>query len=199
MKIAASFYHGGDVLQIAKGLLGKALYTLLDEKLCSGLIVETEAYSAKDDKASHAYLNRRTKRTETMYAAGGLAYIYLCYGIHSMFNVVCNEENIPDAVLVRAIQPLEGIEYMQERRNMFHQKPILTAGPGSVCKALGIHTAMDREDLNGNRIWIEDHKVFIEEDQILCSPRVGVGYAQEDALLPWRFRIKNNLWCSKAK
>jgi len=198
-KLQRGFYLGNDVVQIAKDLLGKTLCTQIDGLLTSGKIVETEAYCWEKDKASHAHLNRRTNRTKILFGKGGFAYVYLCYGIHSLFNIVTNREEFADVVLIRAIEPLKGVEHMMARRGMDKPKYNLTAGPGVMSKALGITTEHYGTDLIGNKIWLEDNNETVSPDAVLSSPRVGIDYAEEDALLPWRFRIANNLWCSKAK
>lgn len=198
-KLDAGFYLRKDVVKIARELLGKVLCTTIDGKYCSGMIVETEAYAGVNDRASHAYGGRNTDRTRTMFATGGTAYIYLCYGIHHLFNVVTHLEGTPHAVLVRAIEPLEGVEYMLERRGKKTVDHTLTAGPGSLSQALGIHYTESGLSLHGDRIWIEDRGFAVPTSRITASPRVGVGYAKEDALLPYRFRIRDNPWTSKAK
>ena len=198
-KIQKSFYTRPDVVQISKELLGKFLYTKIDGILTGGMIVETEAYSGENDKACHAHLGRRTKRTEIMYHTGGVAYTYLIYGIYTLFNIITNETGKADAVLIRAIEPTEGLKEMQLRRNQAKIRTNLTAGPGLLSQALGISTKHYGTDLTGNLIWLEDKKVEIHESEIIASPRVGIAYAEEHALLPWRFRIKNNKWTSKAK
>lgn len=197
-KLPYHFYSGTDVLQIAKDLLGKVLVSCSDGALCtSGMIVETEAYTGEHDKAAHVYGGKRTRRTETMYGRAGHAYIYLCYGIHHLLNVVTHSENVPHAVLIRALAPLEGIELMMKRRNKTKQDITLTRGPGSLCQALGIHYGQSGESLLGDRIWIEDRGIKIPEDEIESGPRIGVAYAQEDALLPYRFWIRANPYVSK--
>lgn len=198
MKLAKNFYLRDDVVQISRELLGKAVYTCINGQVTSGIIVETEAYCGRNDRACHAF-GKRTPRTEIMYAEGGVAYIYLCYGIYHLLNIVTNKKQLADAVLIRAIQPVDGIEYMLTRRGFDALNYKLTAGPGVLSIALGITTQHYGEDLSGKSIWLEDHQQVIVDDDILCSPRVGVGYAGEDAIRPWRFRIKNNPWCSKAK
>lgn len=198
-KLEKDFYLRPDVVQISKDLIGKFLYTSIDGALTGGMIVETEAYSGRNDKACHAHLNRRTKRTEIMYRDGGMAYVYLCYGIHYLFNITTNVEGLADAILIRAIEPVEGLRFMQERRNFFKNSPILTAGPGVVSKALGINKNHYGQSLLGETIWVEDKGTIIKQEEIQASPRVGVAYAGEHALLPWRFRLKNNEWTSKAK
>ena len=176
-KLPADFYQREDVLLISRELLGKVLCTNFHGKLTSGIIVETEAYAGVTDKASHAYGGRRTKRTETMYAKGGSAYIYLCYGIHHLFNIVTNKENIPHAVLIRAIEPQDGFQVMLERRNKKEMNHMLTAGPGSLTQALGITIKDSGTFLMDNLIWLEDQNIQINNQDILASPRVGVHYA----------------------
>jgi len=193
------FYLKQDVVKIAKNLLGKFLFTNINNILTGGMIVETESYKAIDDKASHAYMGKRTKRNEAMYLKGGIAYVYICYGIHSLFNVVTNKKDMPDAVLIRAIEPIEGLDAILKRRGKKNLNPKLTSGPGALCMALNITKALNGASLNSKIIWIEDRNIQIQEKDILCSKRVGVDYAKEDALLPWRFRIKNNKWTSIAK
>lgn len=197
-KLEREFYTREDVVEVAKDLIGKYLFTQINGLLSAGRIVETEAYNGRTDRACHAHLNRRTKRTEIMYAEGGLAYVYLVYGLHNLFNIVTNKEGYADAVLVRAIEPVTGIELMQERRNLFSLKPQLTAGPGITSQALGITKKHYGTDLTQNTIWLEDRGKLAAKEEIIARPRVGVAYAQEDALLPWRFSIKGNRWVSKA-
>ena len=189
-----SFFERDDVVLIARELIGKVLCTRINGVLTSGIITETEAYAGVSDKASHAYGGRRTPRTEIMYSRGGTAYIYLCYGIHSLFNVVTSVEGNPHAVLIRAIEPLEGNVAMAQRINADKLKPFHSIGPGKVSKLLGIHfnmTGMDMiqdKDVRGeSRIWIEDRGIRTESSNIQVGTRIGVGYAGEDALLPYRF------------
>lgn len=189
MKLTPDFYMRDDVVRVAKELLGKVLYTKFNGKITAGIITETEAYAGIKDRASHAYNNRRTKRTEVMYAPGGTAYVYLCYGIHNLFNVVTNQKDVPHAVLVRGIKPFAGIETIRKRRGSSSE--IITCnGPGTVSQALGIITAHTGIDLNGNVIWIEDKGIKIRPGDIIKNPRIGVDYAGADALLPYRFTIK---------
>ena len=198
-KLPAKFYKRGDVLAISKELLGKVLCTQFDDNLTSGIIVETEAYAGETDRASHAYGGKRTHRTEIMYASGGKTYIYLCYGIHHLFNVVTNIEGIPHAILIRAIKPTNGIEIMLQRRNKKKVTPSLAAGPGALTQALGITTKDSGLSLMGDIIWLEDQHYYYPDQDILSSPRVGVKYAGDDAKNLWRFRIENNPWLSPAK
>ncbi|QBJ85425.1 DNA-3-methyladenine glycosylase [Chryseobacterium gleum] len=197
MKLPRSYYSNPDVLFLAKDLLGKVLFTEIDGETTAGIIVETEAYFGVKDKASHAYGGRRTDRTETLYSHGGVSYVYLCYGIHHLFNVVTSVEDEPHAVLVRAVEPLIGKEIMELRRNMPATKPSISAGPGSAAKALGIDRSFNRKKLTENEIWIEDHGIAYRPDEIIAGPRIGVAYAEEDALLPWRFFVKGNKYVSK--
>ena len=197
MKIPHSFYLSSDVVSISKSLLGKYLFTCIDGLVTGGYIVETEAYNGVVDKASHAFGDRKTPRTQIMYEEGGIAYIYLCYGIHEMLNVVTSVEGQPHAILIRAIEPTTGIDTMLARRNMEAIKPNITAGPGSVAKALGISRKINGISLQNDTLWIEDRGLIFKDEQIAAVPRIGVAYAGEDALLPYRFYVKNNIYVSK--
>jgi DNA-3-methyladenine glycosylase len=197
-KLPRSFYLRDDVLQIARELLGKFLVTRFRGVMTSGMITEAEAYAGVIDSASHAHKGRRTNRTEIMYAMGGTAYVYLCYGVHHLFNVVTNEKDIPHAILIRGIEPAEGIETMLKRRKMRQITHSLTAGPGSLSKALGIQVKHTGTDLLGDQIWIEDHGVRIPPSKIIRTKRIGVEYAGEHAHLPYRFIIKGNKWITKS-
>ncbi|KPE51034.1 DNA-3-methyladenine glycosylase [Chryseobacterium indologenes] len=197
MKLPLSYYTNQDVIFLAQNLLGKVLFTEINGEITAGIIVETEAYSGIQDKASHAYGGRRTDRTETLYSPGGVSYVYLCYGIHHLFNVVTSVENDPHAVLIRAVEPLIGKEIMESRRKMPTTKAAISSGPGSAAKALGIDKSFNKKDLDGNEIWIEDQGITYNPDEIATGLRIGVAYAQEDALLPWRFFVKNNKYVSK--
>lgn len=195
-KLPLDVYRQKNVCTVAKALLGKLLVTYLDDQLTIGRIVETEAYNGITDKASHAWGNRRTQRTEVMYAEGGVSYVYLCYGIHHLFNVVTNEVDIPHAVLVRALEPVSGVEHMLARTNMRRPDVSLTRGPGKLSKAMGITTADTGVSLLGDRLFIADDGFPVRTSQILATPRIGVDYAGEDARLPYRFLLKNNLYVS---
>ena len=189
MKLSRDFYLRDDVVAIGCDLLGKMLSTRLDGKLTQAIIVETEAYAGVTDKASHAYGGRRTKRTEPIYGQGGTAYVYLCYGLHHLFNVVTNQEETPHAVLIRAGIPMTGVGRMLKRRNKAKVDKTLLAGPGSLAKALGITTDHTGLSLMNGQIWIEDQGADIADDAVTIGPRVGVDYAGEDALRPYRFRL----------
>jgi len=194
MKLTESFYIRRNVTTIARQLLGKILKTKINNQVTSGIIVETEAYSDKE-RGSHAFKGM-TKRNEVMYERGGSAYVYLCYGVHEMFNVVTNDEGEADAILIRALEPLDGIETMLKRMGTNSLKRI-TSGPGKLTKALGIDRKLNGEKLTKDKIWIEDRGIKISSAKIISSPRIGIDYAGEDALLPWRFTIKENKWISK--
>jgi DNA-3-methyladenine glycosylase len=190
VKLQEEFYRRDDVVQISRELLGKILSTNVDGVLTQTVITETEAYAGVTDKASHAYGGRRTKRTEPMFGPAGVAYVYLCYGIHHLFNVVTNTEGTPHAILIRAGEPLQGVHQMLARRKKDAVDARLLGGPGSLAKALGITTELTGANLCGDRVWIEDQAISILPDDIQVSPRVGVDYAKEDARLPYRFRIR---------
>lgn len=198
MKLPRSFYTRDDVVQIARELLGKKLCTEIGGTLTSGMIVETEAYRGWGDRACHARENRCTPRTKIFYQQGGVAYVYLCYGIHHLFNIITNEKERADAVLIRAVQPIDGVEVMMRRRNLSTLTYRLTSGPGALSQALGITTRHYGTDLLGNTIWLEEYRpVYAKE--IVAGPRIGVNYAGPDALLPWRFWISDNPWVSKVR
>ena len=199
MILPSSFYTRADVVEISKALLGKVLVTNINGLYTAGMIVETEAYAGPTDKACHAFCNRRTRRTNVMFEEGGVAYVYLCYGIHHLLNVVTHVQDQPYAVLIRGIEPLEGIEVMLERRNATVVKPALTAGPGSLSAAMGITTSLSGVSLQGPEIFIEDRGIKVPQKDIVAGTRVGVAYAAEDALLPYRFSIKGNPYVSKGK
>ena len=189
MKLSHDFYLRDDVVAISHELLGKVLCTDINGELSKVIISETEAYAGVSDKASHAYGNKRTKRTEPMFGEGGTAYVYLCYGIHYLFNVVTNSRDIPHAVLIRAGIPLAGTELMLERRDKAKVDKALLGGPGSLAKALGITTEHTGLSLLDKQIWIEDQGMEIADESVLVGPRVGVDYAADDALRPYRFRL----------
>lgn len=197
--IPKSYYQSMDVLGLSKDLLGKYLVSNVGGKLTSGIIVETEAYRAPDDKACHAYANKRTPRTETMFAIGGTCYVYICYGIHNLFNIVTAPEGIAHAILVRAIEPVEGLELMEARRNMSISKKESCNGPGKFTRCMSISKAQNGIDLSSKQseLWIEDRGVKILKNNIIAGPRVGMSTAEECSNWPWRFRIRDNQWTSK--
>ncbi|MDB5196245.1 MAG: 3-methyladenine glycosylase [Flaviaesturariibacter sp.] len=194
-KLPLSFYLRPDVVQIAKELVGKVLVTDWGKGRTSGRIVETEAYNGIMDKASHASKGR-TKRTEVMFGNGGVAYVYLCYGIHQMFNIVTNVNGEPNAILIRAVEPLEGIDIMLERTAKRTFDATLTRGPGNVGKAFGFHTSQCGLSLTSDELFIADDGFGLPEAALGIAPRIGVDYAGEDALLPYRFFLKGNRFVS---
>ena len=195
-RLDRSFYNREDVARIAKELLGKILITRFDGVVTSGRIVETEAYNGAVDKASHAYGNRRTARTEVMYGSPGTAYVYLCYGIHHLFNVVTNREEIPHAILIRAIEPMEGINTMLLRTGKVNLDHTLTRGPGNVTRALGIFTYHTGRSLLGDELFIAEDEFRLEKNQVITTTRIGVDYAAEDSLLPYRFIVNSSPYVS---
>jgi DNA-3-methyladenine glycosylase len=197
MKLPESFYLHDNVVEISRNLLGKYLFTNIDGAVTGGYIVETEAYNGIIDRASHSFGNRITPRTKTIFMQGGIAYVYLCYGIHEMFNVVTSVEGQPHAILIRAIQPTDGLDIIEFRRNMPVTKPAITSGPGSAAKALGISRNINAISLQSDTLWIEDRGLTFPDEAIAAVPRVGVDYAGEDALLPYRFYVKGNIYVSK--
>ncbi|MFH1968923.1 MAG: DNA-3-methyladenine glycosylase [Verrucomicrobiota bacterium] len=200
-KLPAAFFRRPDVVRISRDLLGQYLFTRIGGRtVTGGRIVETEAYAGATDRASHAYGNRRTRRTAVMYEAGGVAYVYLCYGLHALFNIITSVEGIPHAVLIRALEPTHGIPVMLKRRRKvrlsspkrFAQAGLdrtLTAGPGALAQALGITVRHSGQSLQGNEIWLEKG-ITIRPKQVVATTRVGVDYAGADAKLPWRFRVR---------
>lgn len=195
-KLPRDFYLRSDTLQIAQDLLGKLLVipTETGERV-SGMIVEVEAYLGEIDKAAHSYKNRRTARNEITYAIGGHAYIFFIYGMYFQFNVVCGAENIPRVCLIRAVEPIEGIEFMREHRGEMKDQN-LTSGPGKLCIAFGIDKSFNGEDLLGERIWLEDYRT-VSVEEISSGKRIGIDYAQEFAEKPWRFWVKGNRFVSR--
>jgi len=194
-KLSQSFYLRNDVVKIAKELLGKVLVTNWNNEHTSGRIVEAEAYAGEIDKASHAWKGK-TARTSVMFEEGGTAYVYLCYGIHEMFNIVTNKNGIPHAILIRAVEPIEGIDIMLRRtgKKMFNET--LTRGPGNVGKAFGFHRSQCGLSLQSDELYIADDGYKVDKKLIVASPRIGVDYAGEDALLDYRLYIKGNKFVS---
>ncbi len=198
-KLDNSFYDRPGVVAVASDLLGKVLVTAFDGQRTSGRIVEVEAYNGVVDRASHAYSGRRTRRTEIMYGPGGSAYVYLIYGIHHLFNVVTNKKDIPHAVLVRALEPLEGIPLMLQRTGKPKLDHTLTRGPGNLSRAMGLMTLHTGSSLQGDEIYIGDDGYRPKKAEIVAGPRIGVDYAGEDAALPYRFFLKGSPYVSGPK
>jgi DNA-3-methyladenine glycosylase len=197
-KLPLSFYLRDDVVQISRDLLGKVLVTKFHGELTSGRIVETEAYEGEKDRASHAFRGM-TPRTEVMFGEGGRAYVYLCYGIHQMFNIVSGKTGTPHAILIRGVEPLEGIDIMLDRTGKKQLDYTLTSGPGKVGKAFGFHTSQCGLLLNSKELYIADDGFELPASMIVTSPRIGVDYAGEHAEWHYRFYIKGNKYVSKGK
>ena len=211
--LPGSFFTKDNTIEIAKELLGKFLCTNIGGiGLTCGVIVEDECYMGPEDKASHAYKNLRSKRNESLYRQGGIAYVYLCYGIYNLFNVVTNKAGIPHGILIRAIEPVIGIDIMLKRRNKPVIQKSLTSGPGALTEALGIdlrhngiliadyynnYNNKDKNREKKHQIWVEDRGLIISAQDIIATPRIGVDYAEDHAELRWRFSIRNNKWVSK--
>ena len=187
MKLTKDYFLNDNVLAIAYDLLGKYLFTRVDGQLTGGLICEVEAYNGTGDRASHAYGSRRTRRNEMMYHEGGVAYVYLCYGMHHLLNFVTNADGIPDAILIRGIIPTHGEELMLQRIGKWKVTHDIGIGPGKVSKLLGLTVADNGLSLCGDTLWIEDRGTLVPDNQVETTPRIGVDYAGEDALLPYRF------------
>ena len=195
-KLPLSFYARNDVLTIARDMLGKVVCSNIDGEITSGRIVETEAYFGTIDRASHAFGGRRTSKNEHMYHAAATAYIYVCYGVHQMLNILTNEKDIPDAVLIRAIEPIDGLDIMSQRTGKTEKDPTVTRMPGNVGKALGIHKRNSGIHLLNDIIYLMDDNRILPEDVLGVSHRIGVESAGEDALQPYRFYVKGNLYVS---
>lgn len=191
-----NFYRRDDVLEICRDLIGKVICTRFDGMYTSGRIVEAEAYAGITDRASHAWGGRYTARTKTMYEAGGITYVYLCYGIHHLFNVVTNKTGVPHAILIRALEPLEGLPLMLQRTGKKPGDTKVTSGPGNLTRALGITTSHNGVALIKGEIELYDDGYTVSDQLVAAVPRVGVDYAGEDALLPYRYYLKGNPWVS---
>jgi DNA-3-methyladenine glycosylase len=197
-RLPASYYYSPDVTFLAKDLLGKFLCTRIDDFYCSGMIVETEAYRGPDDRAAHSYNNRRTPRTEVMFWQGGVAYIYVCYGMHHLMNVVTGPKEDAHAVLIRALEPSDGINIMAERRQMELTDARLTKGPGALSVAMGLRSPLTGTKLHSPKspIWLEDRGIKLTDKDICTSKRIGVESAGEAAHWPWRYFVKGNRYVS---
>lgn len=198
--LSRAYYQNQSTLFITQDLLGKLLVAEVEKgKRTIGRVVETEAYLAPEDQASHAYQYKYTKRTATMFSEGGVAYVYLCYGVHAMFNLITREAGLPHAILIRAVEPLEGLEYMMERRKMHTVKRTLTAGPGCLTEAMGIHRGLDATPLDGNTFWIADDGTSPDPASVVTGPRIGIPSAGAYRDVPWRFYLQANKWVSNPK
>ena len=198
--LSPEFFCRPDVLTIARELLGKRICTLIDDELTTGRIVETEAYRHQGDPSITLHLQRKARQAQALYQPGGHAYLYTVYRVHTLFNITTHDAEHPDAVLIRAIEPLAGQEVMLRRRGLPKLARNLTAGPGVLSQALGLTPALNGEPLTGPRIWLEDAGEVTQEENIIASSRVGLAYAGAEAVaLPWRFRLKDSQWTSPAK
>lgn len=200
MKLPEAFYQNNDVISLSKQVLGKYLFTNISGQLTGGKIVETEAYLGAEDRGSHAYQNRNTARTQILFEKGGYSYVYLCYGIHFLFNLVTGDIGKPNAILIRGIEPVIGLPVMLARRNHLKVSPALTAGPGALAQALGINKSHNAISLSGDVIWLEDIDRFdLSDTEIKTGPRVGMNFEGRWHSAPLRFSILNNKYVSKAK
>lgn len=191
MVISSDYYLNDNVLYLAQNLIGKYIFTQIDGQIAGGIITETEAYQGITDKASHAFGGRRTQRNEMMYARGGVIYVYMCYGVHFLLNIVTNQRDIPDAILIRSIFPTHGEELMLKRTGKLRVTPDLAQGPGKVSKCLGISKLHNGISLNSDMVWLENRDLDISPEDIIATPRIGVDYAAEDALRPNRFYLSD--------
>jgi DNA-3-methyladenine glycosylase len=196
-KLPVEFYQRDDVVLIARELLGKEVYSNIEGQITGGIIIETEAYRGPDDRGSHAYLNKRTPRNEMMYNAGGLVYMYICYGIHDMLNIVTGSKDMSHAILIRAIEPIKGLEIMRERRNIYNQDKRLCKGPGALAKAMALNKLHNGIDLQNDTIWIEDNGRSYTDEQVVASARVGMNFDGIYKTIPWRFYNKGNPYVSR--
>lgn len=196
-KLPVEFYRQDDVVSVARQLLGKHLYSFVDGQLTGGVIVETEAYRGPEDRGSHAYNGKRTPRNEMMYQAGGVAYMYICYGIHDMLNIVTGIEGISHAALIRAIEPTEGLEVMRIRRGIFDQDGRLCRGPGALAKSLGLTKLHNGVDLQKDTIWLTDEGLNYRDDQVVSSARVGMNFDGPYKSIAWRFYVRGNAFVSR--
>jgi DNA-3-methyladenine glycosylase len=198
-KLDQSFYDRKNVIRIARDLLGKILVTQFDGIRTTGRIVETEAYNGINDRASHAFGGRRTPRTEHLYGSAGTAYVYICYGMHHLFNVTTNKKDIPHAILIRALEPLEGIDQMLARTGKPFADFTITKGPGNLARAMGMSKKHTGQNLFADEIFIEDDGIRYRKNEIIATKRIGVEYAREDAELPYRFIVRGNPYVSAKK
>ena len=197
MILKKSFYQR-DTITVAKDLLGKLLVREINGEEIVCRIVETEAYDGPFDKASHAYKHRRTTRTEPMFHQGGISYVYLIYGMYHCFNIVTGEEGYPAAILIRAVEPIYGLETLKKNRPIKSTKrKDLTNGPGKLCQALQINKRLNGIDITkGELLWVlkEEQESTI---RIESSPRVNIDYAEEYRDKRWRFYISDNEYVSR--
>jgi DNA-3-methyladenine glycosylase len=197
MKLPVSFFKSDDVVQLSAKLLGKFLYTHIDGKLTGGIIVETEAYRGPEDRGSHAFNNRRTPRNEIMYAEGGVVYMYICYGIHDMLNIVTGQEGDSHAILIRALEPVVGLDIMRLRRGFDTDDRRLCKGPGALARAMGLNKLHNGLSVSGDEIWIEENTDFKSAEKIVSAPRIGLNIDEPYKSIPWRFYVKGSKYISR--
>lgn len=195
LRLTRDFFEQNDVVKISRLLIGKVLITNLREATVKARIVETEAYSWRE-KGCHAYGGKKTNRNAVMFQSGGVAYVYVCYGIHHLFNIVTNQKDVAEAVLIRGVEPIDGTDLMRSRRGVLKNDFQLTSGPGKLTKAMGIDRTWNGKSLMDDEIWVEDDGYFVPAKDIYAGPRIGIDYAGEDANLPWRFWLRDNKWVS---
>lgn len=197
MKVPLSFFQDDDVVSLSSQLVGMHLYTRIDGQLAGGIIVETEAYRGPEDRGSHAYNHRRTARNDVMYSKGGVVYMYICYGIHDMLNIVTGREGDSHAILIRAIEPTTGLEVMRLRRGFVNDDKRLCRGPGALAKALGLGKIHNGASLDGDTVWVEDRGLQLSSDKIVARPRIGLNIDEPYKSIPWRFYIRGNKYISR--
>lgn len=197
MKLPESFYQNDDVVSLSQKLLGKYLFTRVDGELTGGIIVETEAYRGPEDVGSHAYNHRRTSRNDIMYSKGGVVYMYICYGIHDMLNIVTGREGESHAILIRALEPTDGLEVMRKRRGFDNDDKRLCKGPGALAKALGLKKVHNGTSLQGDSIWIESRGYEPDTEDVIARPRIGLNIEEPYKSIPWRFYIRSNKFISR--
>lgn len=196
--LGRKFFLNSDTQAVARGLLGKLVVRRDGAgNRTSGMIVETEAYLGIEDRAAHSFAGRRTARNEVTYGRGGFAYVFFIYGMYYQLNFVCGPAEYPHVVLIRALEPIEGVETMRERRGVRKDKDI-ASGPGKLCIALGIDRSLNGADLNGDDLWVEKFRE-IPADLITVGKRIGIDYAGEDADRPLRFWITGNANVSRTR
>ncbi|MDF2520657.1 MAG: DNA-3-methyladenine glycosylase [Clostridia bacterium] len=207
MKILDRDFYIRDTITVSKELLGKVLVHKTEDFSVAGRIVETEAYLGPEDKAAHSYGGRKTPRVEVMYNQGGWSYIFTIYGMYQCFNIVTEKQGLPQAVLIRALEPVDNVELMAQRRFSKSYRDIssrqikdLTNGPGKLCIAMALGKEQNKIDMcvkNGMDdiyVWDDGYKDF----DIEASARINIDYAEEYVHKPWRFTIKGNKYVSKA-
>jgi DNA-3-methyladenine glycosylase len=196
-RLPRSYFLNEDVVGLARDLLGKSLFVNTEDMLTGGIIVETEAYRGPEDVGAHSYNHRRTARNEIMYTDGGVVYMYICYGIHDMLNIVTGPEGTAHAILIRAIEPAVGLEIMRERRKVRNEDSRLCRGPGALAKALALKKVHNGSSLEGNEIWIEDHGLVFGDSEVVAGPRIGLNIAEPYKSIPWRFYVRGSSYVSR--